>query len=222
MNTQYGAPVTIVTPFTHRHFLELETPAIALPFVRWKTGRYRNPSFSVGSGFEGHLCALTAPEVITTMEEFERDAYRMVCTDVGQRKLHSFIEDPTAQIDMKTLIALRIAFEVELAKARAIRGTTKYGYIGDGKPIASSRRERVSAYENFVHNSPGQINWELASQGNLVVVNQSVSPTPLPCPIDSEPISGDIRHSRRFPLLSQIGRVGHPIVAAAIESYQTI
>lgn len=222
MNTEYGAPVTIVTPFTHRHVLELTTPSIVLPFVRWKTGRYRNPSFSVGSGFEGHLCALTAPEVITTMEMLEQDAYRMVSADVGKHKLHAFIDDPTAQIDMKTLIALRIAFEVELARARAIRGTTKHGYIGDGKPVASSRRERVTAYEHFVHSSPGSINWELTPQDNLIVVNQSVTPTSLPCPIDPEPISGDIRHSHRFPLLSQIGRVGHPIVAAAIASYQSI
>lgn len=215
-----GAPFTAQVPIMDKGVLpQIMDKSTLLPYSRWTVGRKSNPNFSVtGSGMEGHLCAFTAPEITSILDGLQNDAFRIIKHDVGMQKLSAFLENESHPAGIKLLMSARVAFEIALAKARAMRAMVEKGgyYYNDDNQmvkVENGRRERSTQYQNFVYQAPPVVDWKVTPQGvGVVEFNQELIkqiPTP---PIATEFIGGDIGTSDRYKLLAELGRVGHPIV----------
>ncbi|MFZ2026123.1 MAG: hypothetical protein WAV30_02440 [Microgenomates group bacterium] len=215
-----GAPFTTQLPIMDKGVLpQIMDKSILAPYSRWTVGRKSNPNFSVaGSGMEGHLCAFTAPEITSILDGLQNDAFRIIKQDVGIQKLSAFLENESHPAGIKLLMSARMAFEIVLAKARAMRGMVEKGgyYYNDDNQmvkVANGRRERSTQYQNFVYQAPPVVDWKVTPQGVGVVEfsQELIKQIPTP-PIATEFIGGDIGSSDRYKLLAELGRVGHPIV----------
>jgi len=220
LDASKGAPFTTQLPIMDKGVLpQIMDKSILLPYSRWTVGRKSNPNFSVtGSGMEGHLCAFTAPEITSILDGLQNDVFRIIKQDVGIQKLSAFLEDEAHPAGIKLLMSARVAFEIALAKARAMRGMVERGgyYYNDDNQmvkVESSRRERSNRYQNFVYQAPPVVDWNVTPQGVGVVEfsQELVKQIPTP-PIATEFIGADIGTSDRYKLLAELGRVGHPIV----------
>lgn len=220
LDASKGAPFTTQFPIMDKGVLpQIMDKSTLLPYSRWTVGRKSNPNFSVtGSGMEGHLCAFTAPEITSILDGLQNDAFRIIKQDVGMQKLSSFLEDEAHPAGIKLLMSARVAFEIALAKARAMRGMVERGgyfYNDDNQmvKVENGRRERSNRYQNFVYQAPPVVDWSVTPQGVGVVEfsQELVKQIPTP-PIATEFIGADIGTSDRYKLLAELGRVGHPIV----------
>lgn len=216
-----GAPFTTQFPLMDKGVLpQIMDKSNILPYSRWTVGRKSNPNFSVaGSGMEGHLCAFSAPEITGILDGLQNDAFRMIKQDVGVQKLSAFLENESHPAGIKLLMSARMAFEIALAKARAIRGMVERGgyYYNDDNQmvkIENGRRERCAKYQNFVYSAPPVVDWKVTPQGVGVVEFSQELAKQIPAPpVTTEFIGADIGTNDRYKLLAELGRVGHPIVA---------
>lgn len=223
-----GAPFKIALPI-----LDPSMPALLkekttlLPFSRWTIGRKSNPNYTLaGSGLEGHLCALDPMTVRDTLTGFENDAFRIVKQDVGTRSLDRFLDDPRQSISYKMLGSMRVAFEIILAKARAIRAMiNKGGYTYNQKgEFVDLRRQpdrinRSRTYENFVYSAPPALDWTVFPVENgILALNQEIARLPTGIPVAQEGLGADIGLNPNLKLLAELGRFGHPAIPMILDS----
>lgn len=196
-----------------------EDKSIITPFSRWTVGRKSNPNFATaGSGIEGHLCAFTPNEIIGILDGLQNDAFHIMKDDVGMAKLTAFLEDQSKPIGIKLLTSGRIAFEIALAKARAMRAMVEKGgyyYSNDNqmKTVEHSRRERSTRYQTFVYSAPPLVDWKIEPTGrDTLCFSQAVIQKIPASPIPVEYIGNDIGTNQKYKLLAELGRFGHPVV----------
>lgn len=228
MDPRRGAPLKCALPlFDPTIPLGFKERGSALPFSRWTLGRKNNPSFSnTGSGLEGHLCSLDMLLIKDFLNKFQNDALYMIKHDVGLRPLDKFLQDPTESIGLKFLIAMKTAFDVTLAKARAVRSmVNKGGYVYspqgdfiDMKP-RPDRIERSRSYESFIYTSPQVMDWQITPvDSGILSLDHNLRDLQTKMPIAVENLGGDIGYDPRFKLLAEIGRFGHPIIPKILET----
>lgn len=204
----------------------LQDKSIITPFSRWTIGRKSNPNFlTAGSGFEGHLCAFTPPEIASVLDDLQNEAFHIIKNDVGLTKLTTFLEDQSKPVGIKLVTSARIAFEIALARARAMRGMIERGgyyYTKDNqyKKVDDARRTRSSQYGAFIYGAPAIIDWQLAKVDvGAVSLEQKIEST-LPLPIPVEFLGADIGTNNKHKLLAELGRFGHPMVPLILRSYK--
>jgi len=215
-----GAPFSMYIPLLEDDIIPaLQDKSTITPFSRWTVGRKSNPNFaSAGSGIEGHLCAFAPNEILGILDGLQNDAFHILKADVGIAKLTTFLEDQSKPIGLKLLTSGRIAFEIALAKARAMRAMVEKGgyyYSNDNvmKTVDHSRRERCTRYQTFVYSTPPLIDWaiEPVERGTLRFSQELVQKVPQ-SPIAVEYIGNDIGTNQKYKLLAELGRFGHPTV----------
>jgi len=206
-----GAPFSMYIPLLEGDIIPaLQDKSIITPFSRWTVGRKSNPNFaSAGSGIEGHLCAFAPNEILGILDGLQNDAFHILKADVGIAKLTTFLEDQSKPIGLKLLTSGRIAFEITLAKARAMRAMVEKG----GYDVDDSRRERSTRYQTFVYSTPPLIDWAIkpVERGALLFSQELTQKVPQ-SPIAVEYIGNDIGTNQKYKLLAELGRFGHPTV----------
>ncbi len=229
MDTKSGCPFNYHFPIIDpsvSFLLQNELPGAKTPFSRWTLGRKKNPDFSVtGSGLEGHLCALNPMQVKELLRSFQDDAYRIVKQDVGLTLLNKYLDNQDALLSLKFIRSMKMAFDIVLAKARAIRGMSQRGYTYDrgGQMITlpTDRISRSSRYQGFIYTMPLIVNWSLFSPENgVIALNQDIvtSLDKLPLPLSVETIGGDIGYNSDLKLIAELGRFGHPLVSLMLRN----
>lgn len=218
LDTEKGAPFSMHVPVTEDLNLPLLCDSsIVYPYSRWTRGRKSNPNFDdTGSGFEGHLCAFQPDVIQDILLGFENQAYRIMKQDVGAQKLSRFIEDPSSPVGIRLLNSGRDAFEILLAQARALRSSIDKGgyfYVGNSmKKVDEERRVRSRNYESYIQVAPPAVEYQLVPmETGTLAMEQIIRSIDRP-PVGVESLGADIKNDRRYRLISELGRMGHPVV----------
>lgn len=160
LDTNKGAPFTMTVPLSDTSLVPgIKDKSLIAPYSRWTIGRKSNTNYTVGSGFEGHLCAYAPREMLDILTELQNSAYHIMRCDVSAKTIAAFLEDPSIQIGKSFLDAGANAFVGVLAKARAVRGMVEqegcyYAPDGTRRDVDEVRRNRVRDYRAFVFNAP--------------------------------------------------------------------
>lgn len=228
MDPKRGAPFKFAFPLVDPTIpLQLKEKDTSAPFSRWTLGRKSNPNFALtGCGLEGHLCALDTLAVRDFLKKFQDDAYFMVKHDVGVKPLDRFLQDPSEPISTKFLQAMHTAFEITLAKARAVRGMTikgGYAYTPDGQFVdlryRPDRMARSRSYEGFIYSAQPILEWKIEPvDSGILTLNHVIKDTGSKLPIDNENLGADIGTNPNLKLIAEIGRFGHPIIPIIMNS----
>lgn len=165
------------------------------PYHRWQfTRRMVNPLWTKGSGFEGYFVGLPENDILSMLNQFERQIWRNFT--YGKLELCKFINNPSQAVSVDFANEMRITFEMLLAQAKAVRSTLQPKFS-----------ENV-AFQQRVYSPPEiiQCGWRFNDDCfSLAGWNSSVS---------RESVS-DIRN--QFPALAEIGRFGFPPLRMALK-----
>ncbi len=188
----------------------INNTSLIIPFSRFTRGRHENPIFGTGAGLEGHLRAYPQELALKILLELEDDAKRMIKNDIGSILLNRFLDDPTTVVNYRLFGALYSAFNITLAKVRAIRGMAHQGFRYEKDIKVKLNEEDVAqskAYEARIYSSPPIVSMDLLNtEKGILTINQNVDLNHL-----KKTPGIDIEQDKKFPLLAQIGRVGHHV-----------
>jgi hypothetical protein len=226
LDTNNGAPFTMSIWQPSSGIVNcMQQKEIMLPFSRFQHGRRTSPYYkNVGPGIDGHLIGLDVDKVKDILLKIQNEVYGIMRSDVGFTALNSFIEDPSKSIHINLLKSGRIAFQIALARVRAIRESIEQGgyiYADSGLKIVSpDDRARNIRYRNYIYSAPPILAWELdtLSKGDYTFKQtiDSVNTSSIP----PQYFGVDIGTDKQLNLVAELGRFAFPPAREILASYR--